>query len=799
MFGKIENCKRQGSRIVIGFVSGRIMVQVVTSSMIRFFTSFSGENYPSKAIENLEKISCDIDMRREAEAVVIATEKLTVRIHEDCKIDIYDKSGRVLCADYRGQAVPFVRRGAGEGLKLAAQEGHKLEVERNKLNFRVLKRMEPGMSFYGLGDKTGHLNKKGYRYRMWNTDDASPHVESMEAMYKSIPFFIALKQKQAFGIFFDNTFETVFDFGKENPDYYSFGATGGNADYYFIYGPSVKDVVGGYTYLTGRTPLPQLWTLGYQQCRWAYVPEKRLREVAAAFRSKAIPCDALYLDIDYMDGYRVFTWDHTKFPDPPGMLADLRGQGYKVVTIIDPGVKKDKGYAVYDEGLKNGYFVADKNNLPYVNQVWPGDALYPDFSNEKVRTWWAGKQRGLTDAGVAGVWNDMNEPASFNGPLPDDLLFHNDGRTTDHREMHNVYGHYMAKATYGGLSKATGKRPFVITRACFAGTQKYSTVWSGDNQSLWEHLRMSLPQLMNLGLSGFAFCGTDVGGFGWDCSAELLARWTQVGTFTPLFRNHSSIFTRDQEPWAFDEPTETICRNYIQLRYRLLPYLYDIMHEAEASGLPMIRPLFLHYQDDPKTYQINDEFLCGEQILVAPVVEQGARARLVYLPRGGRWVDYWTKKVYDGGQYIVRQAPLELCPLFIRAGSIVPLYPVQQYVGEKTIDTLTLAIYPPEAGHTCRYAHYQDDGESFAYRDGAFNQYKWAIRNDGKTLTIDVHQQHSGYRDGYKTFRYVIHHFPTIQVLADGTRLPFSRHGDTVEFVLPQADAKLIITQMSSE
>ncbi|TGA99160.1 DUF5110 domain-containing protein [Sporolactobacillus shoreae] len=795
MFGSLKGHREQDHTIVIEFERKNVLIEIIEPSIVHFFAPIATERRASKAVENLTVNPGVFSVDLQNSQLVIKTEKLLIHVFDEFVVDVFDTAGNRLCADYRGSARPFVRRGSGEGLEVAAEEGHKLEAEKHRLKIQALKKMEKDMFFYGLGDKTGHLNKRGYHYKMWNTDDPSPHVESFEAMYKSIPFFISLKEKQAFGIFFDNTYESVFDFGKENDDYYSFGAVDGNLDYYFIYGPSVKEVVGGYTRLTGTTPLPQLWTLGYQQCRWAYTPEQRLREIADTFREKEIPCDVLYLDIDYMDGYRVFTWDRKKFPDPEKTLKELKDQGYKVVTIIDPGVKKDKGYAICDEGLKNRYFAADKDGVPYINKVWPGDSLYPDFSNERVRKWWAGNQKIMTDTGVAGIWNDMNEPASFNGPLPDDVTFNNDGVLTDHREIHNVYGHYMSKATNEGIKNATGQRPFVITRACYAGTQKYATVWTGDNQSLWEHLRMSLPMLINLGLSGIAFCGTDVGGFGFDCTAELLSRWVQVGAFTPLFRNHSSIFTRDQEPWAFDEETEAINRKYIQLRYRLLPYLYDILHDEETTGLPMIRPLLMHYQDDPKTYEINDEFLCGENILVAPVVGQGERARMVYLPEGNRWVDFWTKGIVEGGQYIVRDAPLDVCPIYIKEGSILPLYPVQNFVGEKQIKQLTLEIYPPEKGRESNYVHYQDDGSSFDYRSGAYNLYRFsALRSEDGSIRIRLEKEHAGYKMAYESFKLVLHHMKPSRITANGELVAFEVFKNQATFKIADlADVRIEI------
>lgn len=792
MFGKQINYRRKGNKVSITFEKKTVEVTVLTSSIINFFAPVSTNRRASEAVDDLEAASVAFTVAMSENHLTIQTEKLTIRIYNDFIVDIFDHSGHRLCADYRGTSHPFVRRGSGEGIEIAAEEGHRLDPNNDKLTVKVMKALEPDTYFYGLGDKTGHLNKRGYRYRMWNTDDPSPHVESFEVLYKSIPFFMTLRDRQAFGIFFDNTYRSVFDMGKENSAYYYFGAVDGNLDYYFIYGPSVREVIGGYTDLTGATPLPPLWTLGYQQCRWAYAPEKRLIEVADTFREKHIPCDVLYLDIDYMDGYRVFTWDEKKFPDPEKMLRALRERGYKVVTIIDPGVKKDGGYPVYREGLEKGFFVTDKDGIPYVNKVWPGAALFPDFSNELVRKWWAGKQKIMTDIGVAGIWNDMNEPAGFDGPLPDDARFNHNGMRTDHREMHNVYGHLMSKATYEGLKEATGKRPFVVTRAGYAGTQKYATVWTGDNQSIWDHLKMSLPMLMNLGMSGMPFCGSDVGGFSWDCTAELLSRWVQAGCFTPLFRNHSNIFTRDQEPWAFGEETEAINRKYIELRYRLLPYLYDLFHQEESTGLPVIRPLLLHYQEDEKTYELNDQFLCGEEILVAPVVHQGEQARMVYLPQGDDWIDFWTNERFGGGQYMVRETPIDICPIFIKAGSVIPMYPVQQYVGEQTLDELTLDIYPPKNGERCRYIHYQDDGESFAYRDGAFNLYEWTVRTSAdRTVAIAMRPLHAGYKNGYRSYRIVVHDAGPIKVLADGSALPFQSDGKQATFTVA-ADTRRI-------
>lgn len=784
MFGKMLNFFTKENRVYFNFELGQGRIEIINPWIINVFSPLKYDNHYSRAIEDLKIENCQFQVSKLEDYIQVNTGKLFINIYDNFKIDFYNQDKEPLCLEYEEERRPFIRRGS---VSIAEAEGHKALDQASTHKIQVVKKIFGDEAFYGLGDKTGHLNKKNYSYEMWNTDDPSPHVESYKALYKSIPFFTVLRKGTAYGIFFDNTFKTYFDMGKENSNYYYFGADDGNLDYYFIAGPEFTDVIKRYTSLTGRIPLPQLWTLGYQQCRWSYAPEERLREIADGFRKNDIPCDALYLDIDYMDGFRVFTWDKEKFKDPKKMIDELGQDGFKVVTIIDPGVKKDKGYSIYEEGLKNNYFATDKDGVPYVNAVWPGDSLYPDFSQKEVRDWWSRNQKIMMDYGVAGIWNDMNEPASFNGPLPDDVQFKNDGRPTDHREVHNVYGHLMSKATYEGIKTYTGKRPFVITRACYAGTQKYSTVWTGDNQSFWEHLRMSISMLLNLGLSGFTFCGTDVGGFSFDCTGELLSRWVQVGCFTPLFRNHSCINTRDQEPWAFDKETLDINRKYIKLRYRLLPYIYDLMWKGENDGLAVMRPLVLHYPNDENTYNINDEFMFGENILAAPVVEQGKTFRAVYLPEG-RWVDFWTGEVFDGKNTILKNAPLDICPIYVKVGSIIPNYPDQSYVGEKNIEELVLDVYPGNG----EYIHYHDDGESFEYKNGKYNLYEFKMQDEGQ-LAIDINLLNMGYQNKYKTFKFIINGMERKIIKFNDTHINFRIVNGNTEFVIPAEEGTITI------
>ena len=745
-FGRLLSCNRENNRVQLCFENGKGRIEIVTEKIVRILAELVPGEEQSRAIEGEKAKETSFRIWTEAagaasgEIFCIGTDALTVRISDGFKADICRPDGSVLCRDYRGKRTPL-QRVSEEARALLEAEGHTAREE-NEESLEVLKQIEGGESFYGLGDKTGFLNKRGYEYLMWNTDDAKPHVDSFRALYKSIPFVITLRDDAVFGLFFDNPRRSTFDLGKESDYYYRYGAAGGNLDYYFIAGNSMPEVVGGYTYLTGCAPLPQKWTLGYQQSRWSYMTEKEVRQVAEKMREYRIPCDVIHLDIDYMDAYKVFTWNPARYDDSEKMIRDLAKDGFRIVTIIDPGVKLEPGYGVYDEGLAKGYFAKTPEGEVYVNEVWPGDAVYPDFGRKEVRNWWADNHRFLLDKGVRGVWNDMNEPASFRGELPENVVFADEEETSDHARMHNLYGHNMARAAYQGLKEMDGRRPFIITRACYAGTQKYATAWTGDNHSIWAHLQMMIPQLCNLGLSGMPFVGTDVGGFGSDCTKELLCRWVEAGCFAPLFRNHSAMGTRRQEPWQFDEETAAIYRKAVELRYHLIPYYYDLFFDGEATGLPILRPLVLHYEKDPAVRNLNGEFLVGEKLLAAPVIAQGETKKLLYLPKG-EWYDYYSGERLTGRRWIVRDAPLDTCPLYVKAGTILPVWPRQNYVGELDTDrVLRLEVFPGEGV----WEHYQDDGESFAYRNGNYNQYHCSLGADG---VLRVSCMHRGYGKQY--------------------------------------------------
>ncbi len=592
-------------------------------------------------------------------------------------------------------------------------------------------------SFYGMGDKATHFNLKGKRVSNWVTDQYA-FGKDQDPLYKAIPFFIGLHKNIAYGIFFDNSFRTNFDFAHERRNVTSFWAEGGEMNYYFFYGPEISKVVRDYTDLTGTPELPPLWALGYHQSKWSYYPEKMVRDIAAKFRKLRIPCDAIYLDIDYMDGFRCFTWDKERFPDPKKMIADLYKDGFKTVVMIDPGIKIDRDYWVYKEAKENDYFCKRGDGPLMRGKVWPGECSFPDFTNPKVREWWAGLYKELiADTGVHAVWNDMNEPAVMEVPTktaPLDTRHNYDGHPCSHRKAHNVYGTQMVRATYEGIKKYVyPKRPFVITRAAYAGAQRYTSTWTGDNVATWEHLWIANVQVQRMCMSGMSFVGSDIGGFAEQPNGELFARWIQMGVFHPFCRVHSSGDHGDQEPWSFDDEVTDIVRKYLELRYQLLPYLYTMFWKYTNEKLPMIKSLVYYDQEDIQTHFRTDEFLFGEHILVCPVQEPNALGRRMYLPKG-KWHNFWTGEIVEGGMEKWVEAEIDRIPMFVKEGAMIPKYPVQQYVGELKIKQLTLEVYYKLGIENSMV--YEDAENGYDYKKGNYSLRKFKLNGKANELII---------------------------------------------------------------
>ncbi|MDQ1559654.1 MAG: alpha-glucosidase [Pyrinomonadaceae bacterium] len=632
-------------------------------------------------------------------------------------VSVFDARGNVVVEDDAARPVSF-------DLESGAIEASK---RRDELEF-----------YYGFGEKALPTSRQGQVVANWNTD-AYAYAPGTDPIYQSVPFFYALRQGRAYGLFFDNTYRTYFDMGRAAPSRYTFGAAGGELNYYVFTGGrerTPQKVLEDYTELTGRTPLPPLWSLGYQQSRWSYYPEAKVREIARGFRARKIPADVIYLDIDYMDGYRVFTWDKTRFPDPPKMLSDLSKDGFRTVVIIDPGIKVDEKYFAYTEGRARGFFHQTKDGKEFQAKVWPGVCAFPDFTNPQARAWFGSLYKQNLDEGVSGFWNDMNEPATFppdDRPaqpnvmhdaaktFPLDVRHFGDGAPGDHARYHNTYGMQMARATFEGLRNLRpDARPFVLTRAGYAGVQRFSAVWTGDNVASWEHLQLSLPMLTNMSVSGLAFVGADVGGFTNNASAELYTRWLQAAALTPFYRSHVAANLQEREPWSFGEANERINRASIELRYRLLPYIYTLFREHEQTGMPVMRPLWFNYPADYNTYAPTptlEQFLVGRDLLVAPVLTPGDTKRPVYFPKGDAWVDWWTGARYEGGTTAEIDAPLSRLPLFARAGAVIPAQPVVQHTGEMARAPLSITVVSGADGEG---RIHQDEGDGYGYRRSAW-------------------------------------------------------------------------------
>jgi alpha-glucosidase len=610
--------------------------------------------------------------------------------------------------------------------------------------------------FYGLGEKAARLDKRRGYFVNWNSDTPG-YTEGKDPIYQTIPFYLGLRRGIAYGIFFDNSYRSYFDFGRSSQQRAWFGAEGGEMNYYFFHGPSIKKILGRYADLTGRMPLPPLWALGNQQSRWSYYPDTMVEEVVNEYRKRDLPLDVIYLDIDYMHGYRVFTFDKERFPDPKRLTDKLARQGVKVVTIVDPGVKhqpNEKGYHAYDQGVEKNFFQRRRNGDLFVPRVWPGESVFVDYTLPEARRWWGDLHRSYTDNGIAGIWNDMNEPSDFvdqTGKNQLDVISYDEGEKTTHAKNRNTFALLMSRATYEGLERLQpDRRPYVITRAGYAGIQRYATMWTGDTNSTWEALALNIPMFTSLGLSGEPFVGSDVGGFIGRADGELLVRSYQIGFLAPFCRNHKVIDGYDQEPWRFGKYYEDVIRKYLKLRYALLPFLYTTLEEAHRTGVPLFRPLMLNYQNDANTYNLDDQFMVGEDLLVAPIVKPNVTRRLVYLPEGV-WYDYWTNRKHTGGTMISVEAPLDVVPMFVRGGAMIPVVPPQNYVGERRNDQVTFDIYPDEKGVAAGQL-YEDDGLSPAYKRGEFRRTKVSVRRG----VVSVGAAEGSYRPGARKFEFVL-------------------------------------------
>ena len=744
--GTVMQREVQGQRVLLQTANAHIELSVYSPSVVRVRIDKQalGRDFSYAVVGKPQAARTSVT--EDGKELVLSTDALRVRVtKQPFSIAFTTLDGNVINQDEPGLATSWV------GDEVA-----------------TYKTMQDGERFIGLGEKTGNLDRRGSAYTNWNTD-AYRYLPGDDPLYASIPFYIGIHHGLNYGIFFDNSYRTDFNFGASNNRFSSFSAHGGEMNYYFIYHPRVADIIGSYTALTGRMPLPPLWSLGYQQNRYSYFPDTEVLRIAHTLREKRIPADGITLDIHYMDAYKLFTWDKTRFADPSAMTARLAAMGFKTTVIVDPGIKVEKGYGAYERGIKDDVFIKYPDGANYTGEVWPGWCHFPDFTSDKGRAWWRKEVKTYAGAGVAGLWNDMNEISTWGQRMPSNVLFDFDGAQTTHNQAHNVYALEMTRASYEGMKAATGQRPFMLTRAGFAGLQRYSAIWTGDNRAEEDHMLLGVRLLNSLGLSGVPFTGMDVGGFTGVPTPSLYARWMQIGAFNPYFRNHSAFNTKAAEPWSFGEDVEGIARRYIGLRYRLMPYLYSAFHDAAATGEPVMRSLAIDYTHDAKVYDpaFQNQYMFGRAFLVAPF-ESTREYGKVHFP-AGQWYDLYTDAVQAGGQDSVVELSVAKLPVYVKGSSIVPVQSLVQSTSEKPAATLAIHVYKGDTDNSATY--YEDDGSSFAYEKGAY--YKRAISYDAAARRIVFGAVEGSYKSNFSKLEIVLHGFGAVPGMVERTHSVF--------------------------
>lgn len=742
-FGKVLKWSKTPDGVSGSSVFANFKLTVFETGIIRVqaskFDSF--ESNPYSVV--VQPKSIDFDLEEFEDKLILSTSILRVAIKlQSFSLAFFDQNGKLLNQD------------DSFGLAWIGTE------------VTAYKKLQPNEKFIGLGEKTGNLNRFGNAYTHWNTDYFAYGVGD-DPLYLSIPFYLGVHNQGHYGIFLDNTHKSLFNFGASNNRFASFSAEDGDMDYYFFHYPSISEIITAYTWLTGRMQMPPKWALGFQQCRYSYYPESEVYAVAQAFRDKKMPADVIYLDIHHMEAYKVFTFDGEKFPNPKALIARLKEKGFKVVVILDPGIKTEESYLPFKEGLEQGLFVNYPDGQTYEAQVWPGWCAFPDFTNPATRSWWEEKMAFYTEAGVDGFWTDMNEPASWGQCTPNLLEFDYEGEKASHRKARNVFGLQMARSTQAGARKqAPEKRPFVLTRSGFAGIQRYAAAWTGDNVASEEHMLAGVRLVNSLGISGVSFAGYDVGGFAGEASKGLFARWMSIAAFSPLYRAHSMINTKDAEPWAFGEEVEEISRNYLNFRYSLLPTIYSAFHQSTHNGLPLAASLAIHYPQDETIYQsaFQNEYLFCDTFLVAPV-ESFREISKVYLPQG-EWYYLYTDQKHLGAQVIYQDSPLNYLPVYVQAGKIFAQQSTTQHTGMAPDSTLSLHLYRGSTGST--YIHYEDAGEGLGYLEGEF--FSREIQYQPENGSLKINRAQGQFSSQFGKIRLFFHGFESLNPQLNGTK-----------------------------
>jgi len=667
------------------------------------------------------------------DSIILSTDSLKCIIQKrPFSVAFYTKDGKVINKDVKGLGTSWTGS-----------------------SVTTYKAMQEGERFIGLGEKGGNLDRKGNAYTNWNTD-AAGYDNGTDKLYSDVPFYIGLHHGLSYGIFLDNTYQTDFNFGASNNLFSSFGARGGEMNYYFIYNKTVAKIITDYTWLTGRMNMPPLWSLGYQQSRWGYYPDTMVYAIAHELRDKHFPADGLVLDIDYMDRYQLFTWNTKYFPRPRAMTDSLRKLGFRTTVIVDPGIKVAPEAPAYQKGLKEDVYLKYPNGQYYTGQVWPGWCNFVDFTSEKGRAYWRNQMHFFANSGVSGVWNDMNEISTWGQRTPDNILYDYDGLGANNLQGHNAFGLNMARSSFEGMKQITGKRPFVLSRSGYAGLQRYSAIWTGDNQPNDDHMLLGVRLLNSMGLSGLAFTGMDISGFLGNATPSLFTRWMQIGAFMPYCRNHKITGAKPAEPWCYGDDALNNSRSYIELRYHLMPYIYSTFYEATQDGLPVNRSLAINYAGQNQIYdeRFQNQYLFGGSIMVAPFKSTDTDGK-IYLPKGDDWYDFYNDKKITGGQTIDVKVTLDRLPLYVKAGSIVPMQSLVESTSEMPSDTLVLHVYNGDKAD--EFTYYEDDGESYKYLKGDY--YKRLISLNPAAGRIDFSEVKGSYVSRFRYIKMIFHGF----------------------------------------
>ena len=681
--------------------------------------------------------------------------KKTVRIYEKkVKQDLYeifekvDKTNHEIINDNNQIIIKYfdkeiiVNESLNVKVRQSGCEFVEFKFSQDEVNYITSFKVSEDARIMGLGDKVSSLNKRGYVYESWATDHSWHHDELYETLYKAISSLLIYSNNHYFGLFFPSTFRYYFDLAKYDLDEVKVKSKCASNDVYVFLGNTPKEITSAYSLLLGTPYMIRMKMLGNNQSRWSYVNEEQVLAVYNGYKNNNIPLDYIHLDIHYLDGYRDFTVDKSRFPDLKGLCEKMLEGNVGAIVINDAGIKVDPDYVIYDYCIKNDLAAKHPSGETFVGVVWPGDSIFPNYFHPKMKKFWLEQAtKFVEEYSLSGIWNDMNEPVSFKGELPEDLVFDIPGRKLSHLECHNVYAEHMVRPLKD-VFRNKNLRPYLFTRSGFASTSKYAFTWNGDNYSLWHHLRYSIPQIATLGLSNFMFNGVDIGGFGGDTNKQLLIRWVEGNILIPFFRNHSTLDTKAQEPYAYDDELLSIYRKYLNIRYDLIPYLYNLAKNMNKYGELMLRPMFYNYPLDPNCIDINDQYMVGDSILCAPILSQDTYKRIVYFPKG-TWIDYLSGKTYKGERHYIIDMPLGYTGIYIKNNTIIPTFENLTYINKKEIDTLIFKLY----GNKGEYELYEDDGDTLDYEKGIYNLYKVSFNKKDFTLKVKRNKYVSTYKN----------------------------------------------------